>query len=110
LPYPKHGLGDNFALEIISPSFHRISAALSGSASAKVGAAFPGWLQLEVIKTTNSAKARNDVVDIVDFLLWARSELFTGISCNLFATYFVSYSQINGTTKKKKNISFMRKI
>ena len=26
------------------------------------------------------------------YLLWARSELFTGGSHNLFATYFVSYS------------------
>jgi len=51
-------------------------AALSGSALAEIGAAFPGWLQLKVIKTTNIAKARNDVLDIVDFLpdlLWAQS-------------------------------------
>jgi len=51
--------------------------ALSLKAFFEVGAAFPGWLQLKVIKTTNSAKARNDLVDIVDFLpaivtrLWA---------------------------------------
>merc|ERR1719402_402200 len=79
-------------------------AALSGSASAKLGAAFPGWLQLKVIKTTNSAKARNDVVDIVYFLLWAQSKLFIGGSRNFFATYFVSYPQIDETTKKKKSI------
>jgi len=58
----------------LSTFFKPIPAALSGLASAEVAAAaFPGWLQLKVIKTTNIAKARNDVLDIVDFLLWARS-------------------------------------
>jgi len=85
------------------------SAALSGLALSEVGAAFPGWLKLRVIKTTNSAKARNDVVDIVYFLLWAQRKLFTGGYRNLFATYFVSYSQICETKKKLKKI-FMRKI
>jgi len=42
------------------------SAALSGSAS--VGAAFPGWLQLKVIKTKKVAKVRFVAVDIVALL------------------------------------------
>merc|ERR1719431_359932 len=43
-------------------------AALFGWPSSGFGAAFPGWLQLKVIKTNNIAKVRNDAVDIVDFL------------------------------------------
>jgi len=43
-------------------------AALFGWPSSAFGAAFPGWLQLKVIKTNNVAKVRNDAVDIVDFL------------------------------------------
>ena len=44
------------------------------------------------------------------YLLWARSELFTSGSCNLFATYLVSYSQINGTTKKKKYFFYEKNL
>jgi len=61
----------------VDPGGAGTAAALSGAALnfwiGEVGAAFPGWLQLKLIKTTNSAKARNDVVDIVDFLLRAQS-------------------------------------